>query len=249
MLQNPGPKDDDTDNIMREVLNIQDLEYFGNDMCEEDPLSIQVDNQSTRKTVLHALKQLTVVKNHDLVANILPIHQKEEYMKHIRKLEYMTAKCLEISYSSPNHDVYDNPVPSTSGNNTRVSQDLSCFRVNDSLLYSSTSFDEHHFGTQNKDHLETQLQVEIIDNSISYETLPDIQLTANDLTANEDKQEDLQVTRFRAANEEKQEDLQGFPLQVTTFRAINEDDKTKRRSRREKFNIKFDLHSSSSDSE
>ena len=141
----------------------------------------------------------------------------------------MTAKCLEFSYSSPNPDVYDNPVPSTSGNNTRVSQDLFLFRVNDSILNSSTSFDEQHFGTQNKDHLETQLHVEIIDNSISYETLPDIQVTVNDLSANETKQENLQVTRFRVANEEKQDDLQGVPLQVTTFRAINEDDKPKRR--------------------
>ena len=130
--------------------------------------------------------------------------------------------------SSPNPDVYDNPVPSTSGINTRASQDLSPFRVNDSILNSSTSFDEQHFGTQNKDHLETQLQVEIIDNSISYERLLKIQLTVNDdLTANEEKQEDLQVT---------------------IFRAINEDDKTKRRSRRDKF-IKFDVRSSCSDSE
>ena len=57
-------------------------------------------------------------------------------------------------------------------------------------------------------------------------------------------QEDLQVTRFRAANEEKQEDLQ-----VTTFRAINEDDKTKIRSRRDEISIKFDVRSSCSNSE
>ena len=97
------------------------------------------------------------------------------------------------------------------------------------ILNSSTSFDEQHFGTQNKDHLETQLQVEIIDNSMSYERLPELQLTVNDdLTANEEKQEDLHVK---------------------TFRAINEDDKTKRRSRRDEISIKFDVRSSCSDSE
>ena len=96
-------------------------------MCEEDPLSIQVDNQSIRKTVLHSLKQITVLKNHDLVDSILPRHQKEEYMSYLRKLENMTAKCLELSYSSPNPDVYDDPVPSTSGINTRASSN----RVND----------------------------------------------------------------------------------------------------------------------
>ena len=81
-------------------------------------------------------------------------------MSYLRKLENMTAKCLQHSYSSPNLDVYDDPVSSTSGINTRASSN----RVNDSILNSSTSFDEQHFGTQNKDHLETQLQVEIIDN-------------------------------------------------------------------------------------
>ena len=97
------------------------------------------------------------------------------------------------------------------------------------ILNSSTSFDEQHFGTQNKDHLETQLQVEIIDSSMSYEFLPELQLTIkDDVTANEEKQEDLQVT---------------------TFRAVNENDKGKRRrSRRDKI-IKFDVRSSCIDSE
>ena len=145
-------------------------------------------------------------------------------MSYLRKLENMTAKCLELSYSSPNPDVYDDPVPSTSGINTTVTSN----KVNDSMLNSSTSFDEQYFGTQNKDHLETQLQVEIIDSSMSYEFLPELQLTIkDDLTPNEEKQEDLEVT---------------------TFRAVNEDDKAKRRSRRDKF-IKFDVRSSCSDSE
>ena len=98
------------------------------------------------------------------------------------------------------------------------------------ILNSSISFDEQDFGTQNKDHLETELQVEIIDNSMSFETLPELQLTVkDDLTANEEKQEDFVVT---------------------TFRAINQDDKTnRRRSRRDKFADKFDVLSSCSDSE
>ena len=40
VLLNPGPKDDDLDNILREVLNVEDLESFGDDMNEVDTLSM-----------------------------------------------------------------------------------------------------------------------------------------------------------------------------------------------------------------
>ena len=74
---------------MREVLDLQDVESFGDDMCEQDPLSMQIPNMSVRETVLHSLKQICVLKNHDLVHNILPEHQKEEYLTHLKELENM----------------------------------------------------------------------------------------------------------------------------------------------------------------
>ena len=120
MLQNPGPKDDDIDNIMREVLDLQDVECCGDDMCEQDPLEMDIPTMSVRETVLHSLKQINVVKNHDLVHDILPGHLKEEYLKHLKEIENMTIKCLELSYSLPNPHVDDDPVPSTSGVNTKA---------------------------------------------------------------------------------------------------------------------------------
>ena len=158
-------------------------------------------------------------------------------MTYHRKIEHMIAKRLERSTSSPNPDAHDvlpstsgdrDAVASTSGINTRLASSSSNIRMNDSILNTSTSFDEQDFGTQNKDHLETELQVEICGYS-SYETLPELQLIVKeDPTSNEQIEEETMVT---------------------TFRAINEDDKAKRRrSRRDKF-IKFDARSSCSDSE
>ena len=90
---------------------------------------------------------------------------------------------------------------------------------------TSTSIDEQDFGTQNKEHLETQLQVEICGSS-SYETLPELQLIVkDDPTSNEEIEEESMIT---------------------TFRAINEDENTNRRKAR---NSKFDVRSSESDSE
>ena len=62
VLQNPGPKDDDLDNIMREELGVQDDENC-EDMLEEDPLTIQIPTKMRdRQIVQHYLKQMTVKK-------------------------------------------------------------------------------------------------------------------------------------------------------------------------------------------
>ena len=61
---------------------------------------------------------------------------------------------------------------------------------------TSTSIDED-FGIQNKEHLESELQAEIIP-SESYESLPEIHVTVkHDPTLNEEMEE---VTPFRAIN-------------------------------------------------
>ena len=125
---------------------------------------------------------------------------------------------------TPNPHVHDDdPVPSTSGVNTKAASN----RVNDSsILNTSTSLDEQDFGTQNKDYLESEIHVEVIESSsMSSDTLPDLEITFKD---------------------ESSDNEQG----VTVFRAINQDDskKTRRRSRRGKFET-VDVASSFSDSE
>ena len=94
-----------------------------------------------------------------------------------------------------------------------------------SILNTSTSLDEQEFGTQNKDYLESEIHVEVIESSsMSSDTLPDLEITFKD---------------------ESSDNEQG----VTVFRALNQDDRKKtRRSRRGKFET-VDVASSCSDSE
>ena len=47
---------------MREVLNVQDLEPFGDDMTEIITLSMQLGNLSIREQVLDCLKYVSVIK-------------------------------------------------------------------------------------------------------------------------------------------------------------------------------------------
>ena len=132
------------------------------------------------------------MKNHDLVHDILPGHLKEEYLKHVKEIENMTVKCLELSYSLPIPVVDDDPVPSTSGVNTRAASNT---------VNTSTSLDEQDFGTQNKDYLESEIHVEVIESSSkSSDTLPDLKI----LTFKDEPSDNEQgVTVFRAINQER----------------------------------------------
>ena len=94
VLLNPGPKDDNLDNILREVLNVEDLESFGDDMNEVDTLSMQLGNLCIRDQILDCLKYVSIIKKHDLVTSILPTHQIDEFMNHLTSIEIMAAKCL-----------------------------------------------------------------------------------------------------------------------------------------------------------
>ena len=101
---------------MREELGVQDVENC-EDMLEEDPFTMQIPtNMSDRQIVQHYLKQITVLKNHDLVHNILSEHQKDEHLKLLKDLENMTIKCFEMCTDIlPTPRVHeDEPIPSTS---------------------------------------------------------------------------------------------------------------------------------------
>ena len=128
MLLNPGPEDVNLDNILREVLNVEDLESFGDDMNKVDTLSMQLGNVPIRDLVLDCLKYVSIIKKHEVVSNILPRHQIDEFMKYLTSIESMTAKCLERPTTSQNPNAHDvlastsgsrDAVPSTSGINTK----------------------------------------------------------------------------------------------------------------------------------
>ena len=146
-----------------------------------------------------------------MLHNIVSEHEKE-HLKLLKDLKNMTIKCFEFcSDNLPTPPVHDNePIPSTSALNT--------------IVNNATSFDEEHFGTQNKDYLDSEFNVEIIESSISSDNLPDLEITLKDESSDNDKG-------------------------VTTFRALNADERKKRRrrSRRGKFETD-DVASNGSDS-
>ena len=127
----------------------------------------------------------TVLKtNLDLLQNILSEHQKDEHLKLLKDLENMTIKCFEICSdtiilpTSPVHD--DEPIPSTSALNA--------------IINSITSFDEEeHFGTQNKDYLDSELNVEVIE-SMSSDNLPNLEITYKDESSDTDPGISLQFS-------------------------------------------------------
>ena len=115
----------------------------------------------------------------------------------------MTILCFEFTSdtiilpATPVHE--DEAIPSTSGLDTIVS--------------STTSFDEHeHFGTQNKEYLDSEFHVEFLESCDNLPDLPDLEVTL------------------------KGESSDNETAGITFFRALNEDEKkTRRRSRRGKF--------------
>ena len=110
----------------------------------------------------------------------------------IKEIENMSIKCLELCNSLSIPVVDDDPVPSTSGVNTRAASNT---------VNTSTSLDEQDFGTQNKDYLESEIHVEVIkSSSMSSDTLPDLKILT---FKNESSDNEQGVTVFRAINQER----------------------------------------------
>ena len=219
VLQNPGPKDDDLDNIMREELGVQDDDNC-EDMLEEDPLTMPIpNNMSDRDIVHHYLKQITVLKNHDLIHKILPDHQKEQHDKLLKELQNLTIKCFAVASDTlilpptPVHE--DEAIPSTSGIDTRVTRTTS--------FYEPDEPEASHFGTENKQYLDSELHISYME---SCDILPDLK--------------EMEVTL-------KDESSDTEAAEFTFFRALNEKEKT-RTSKNGKFD-RVEVASSNSDSD
>ena len=64
ILQNPGPKDDDLDNIFREELGFEDVEVC-EDMLQEDPFDTPIETpvNTPRESLQDYLKQICELLN------------------------------------------------------------------------------------------------------------------------------------------------------------------------------------------
>ena len=75
VLLNPGPADDNIDNILREVLNVQDLTCSGEDMTEVDDVPVHQGN--IRAKVHNTCDCIKDLRNDQLTATMPPHRLKE----------------------------------------------------------------------------------------------------------------------------------------------------------------------------
>ena len=149
VLQNPGPKDDDLDNITREELGLEDDDDLCDDMLQEEPFDIPFDRhpKTPREGLQDYVKKLSELKYHEFIHDILPQHDKEndkdEHLKLIQQLKDLSIKCFKFCKDKlPDPPVGDDePIPSTSGYNNRVN------------INKTVDYDDEDFGTENIDHL------------------------------------------------------------------------------------------------
>ena len=100
VLLNPGPADENIDNILEEVLQVQDVSLSGEDMDEvesEDELPAHQD--PLRPKIYSVLKNLTKMRNEPLTKSMLP-HRLEQWKKHIKCLEELATDCFTKKPSS-----------------------------------------------------------------------------------------------------------------------------------------------------
>ena len=108
VLLNPGPSDENVENILEEVLNFQDVALTGEDMDEsesEDELPAHQDpmlpahQDPIRPNIYSALKDLTKLRNVPLTKSMLP-HRLDEWKKHIKFLENIAMDCFTKKQNS-----------------------------------------------------------------------------------------------------------------------------------------------------
>ena len=173
------PKDDNIDNIIREVLNVQDDTCPAEDTTEEDNVAIQQDDDegtcitTSRPTILKTLRRLNTIKNDDITVT-MPPHRLVEWKKHVEALEILSTSSFEkirVSACSnePNIPVRHSTdaIASTSGVTT-MNKDID--NHSDEV---NSSMDEE-FGTQYTDYLHAEIVQ--VDPSDSENTLPDLEL-------------------------------------------------------------------------
>ena len=102
----------------------------------------------------------------------------------------------------------DEPIPSTSGSNN--------------IVNTNTTFDDDEdFGTQNREHLNSELQVELIESGASSENLPDF--NCFNLHSSDIGQE---VTTFRALNADEMQQRKKRSRKGKFYKDEDEDDTT-----------------------
>ena len=212
ILQNPGPKDNDLQNIMLEELRVEDNDTntICEDMLEENTSSLA--QMSERDMVHDYLRKVNGLKQHDVLYTVMSVLEKELHHELLKKIENLTIKCFERASNEPltlgNDTQEDLAVPSTSGVTSTVNR--------------TTTVDEPEpldYGTENPTYLDSVVNV-----LYSGDSLPALEDTTMDHGVQDPMEHEVQDPM-----EHEEEDLEitlnldSSDTEVTIFRALNEE--------------------------
>ena len=193
-MLNPGPADDNIDNILREVLNVQDLTCSGEGMTEVDDVPVHQGN--IRAKVHKTIKDL---RNDQLTAN-MPPHRFKKWKELLTRLENLSTRCYESTPATSTVPATrsTDTIPSTSGISRAAAADATTTIDNHSdEVNTSTTMDEQDFGTENTEFLEAEI-LEVTHSDLD-NSLPDFDLILkHDKSDVEFEESEMHVTTFRA---------------------------------------------------
>ena len=223
ILQNPGPKDDDLQNIMLEELRVEDNDTntICEDMLEENTSSLA--QMSERDKVHDYLKKVNGLKQHDVLYTVMTVLEKELHHELLKKIENLTIKCFQRASNEPltlgNDTQEDLAVPSTSGVTSTVNR-TTTVQEREPLAY----------GTENTTYLDSVVNV-----LYSGDSLPALDDTTMDHEVPDTMEHEVQDPMEHEVKETMDHEVQDqdIPLinldrpetevtVVTVFRALNE---------------------------
>ena len=249
ILQNPGPKDDDLENIMLEELGVQyhDTNNICEDMFEEDTSSLPPVYQLTERDMVHDyLKKINALKKHDVLYTVMTHHEKEYQHDLLKQIENLTIKCFQRASNEPltlgNDTQEDLAVPSTSGVTSTVNR-TTTVQEREPLAY----------GTENTTYLDSVVNV-----LYSGDSLPALEDTTMDHEVPDTMEHEVQDPMEHEVQETMEHEVedQDIPLlnldrpetEVTVFRALNETEQEEQKQKKKfgKF-ARFEKESNESD--
>ena len=165
VLLNPGPTDDNIDNIVREVLQFQDVTGCEEDMTEVD--NVQVHAGNIRAEVSKTYQRIQGLRFNPLTS-AMPPHRYNEWKELLNKLENLTTACyniIPVTSTVPATSSTD-AVPSTSGitiaaaatsttTSSTTTTTTTIIGNHSDEVNTSTINDE--FGTENADYLDCEI--------------------------------------------------------------------------------------------
>ena len=144
VLLNPGPSDDNIDNIVCEVLQFQDVTGCEEDMTEVD--NVQVDAGNIRAKIRKTCQRIQGLR-FDQLTSAMPSHRYNEWRELLNKLENLTTACYDIipvTSTVPATSSTD-VVPSTSGINIAAAAAATSTTTSSTTITTTTTYYYYYY--------------------------------------------------------------------------------------------------------